>query len=310
MKLRRYHGLGNDYLVLESAEALRPHLVEELCDRHTGVGGDGVLEPLRIRREPESGRPVSAYALRIWNPDGSIAEKSGNGLRIFAAWLARHRAAPPRFTIEVRLSDDTPGELVACEVHPALHGHTDVTVQMGKARFEPGDIPCTERLDDTCVDVGGAALRLTAVGTGNPHCVVFLDDPLALDTAPWRAWGAALERHPLFPNRTNVQVAALQPDDAADVPVLTRIDARIWERGAGETRASGSSSCAIAAAAVRRGLAAFTDGVARVEVCMPGGSLRVDVAEDWGLTLRGPVEEIGRVQVAPEWLDARRAPAG
>ncbi len=298
MKLRRYHGLGNDYLVLEGARPVSERLVVRTCDRHTGVGGDGLLEPLAIRRDDETGRPVSHYAVRIWNPDGSKAEKSGNGLRIFARWLRDHRAAPDRFTVEVRL-DDRPGDIVECRVDaPRATGL--VTVQMGPATFDPALIPCRRPLLGNPVDVVGSALPLTAVGTGNPHCVVFLDDPALLGSAPWRTWGAALESHALFPNRTNVQFAVVIPSIEDDAPGSTRIAARIWERGAGETRASGSSACAIAAAARKLGKAG-----AEVVVAMPGGQLHVTVADDWQLTLKGPVEEVGSIQVAAEWLAAR-----
>jgi len=233
MRLRRYHGLGNDYLVLETAEAVDERLVVALCDRHRGVGSDGLLQPLPLRRDAETGRPVSHYAVRIWNPDGSRAEKSGNGLRILARWLRDHRAAPPTFTVEVRL-DESPGERVQCTVAPPA-GTGDVTVSMGPARFQPGQVPCTRPLRASAVEVLGARLELTAVGTGNPHCVCFVDALLpagpgaddvergaaldaALDTLPWRAWGAALEVHPLFPRRTNVQFACLLPPQAGDPP--------------------------------------------------------------------------------------------
>lgn len=298
MRLRKYHGLGNDYLVLETSRPVSERLVVAACERHRGVGADGLLQPLAFRRDPADGRPVTAYAVRIWNPDGSRAEKSGNGLRILARWLRDHRAAPRRFTVEVRLTEE-PGEIVACEVaDPA--GRGEVTVQMGTARFEPEAVPCTRALLDTPVVVEGTRLRLTAVGTGNPHCVVFLDEPSQLGAAPWRAWGAALEGHPLFPRRTNVQFACLIPAAPEDPPGTTRIAARIWERGAGETLASGSSACAIAAAAMRLGHSG-----PEVVVAMPGGALSVHVAPDLSLTLRGPVEEVGVIEFAPTWLGDR-----
>lgn len=306
MRLRKYHGLGNDYLVQETAGALTAPLVRALCDRHRGPGGDGVLEPLSFRRGGD-GRPVSAYAVRIWNPDGSRAEKSGNGLRILARWLRDHRAAPRTFTVEVRTFEQ-PGEVVRCTVQDTaedLPAGGDVTVEMGTARFEAALVPCTQPLRDTPVVLSGAAagvtLRLTAVGLGNPHCVVWLDAPESLETAPWRAWGAALEVDPRFPNRTNVQVAAVLPTDPRR-PEVARVAARIWERGAGETQASGSSACAVAAVAVHLGR---VPGPGLVEVVMPGGSLWVEVGADLALTLRGPVEEVGAFEVADDWLRNR-----
>lgn len=274
MMLVKGHGLGNDYLVLHAWGPDRPAPwpglalsapgAVALCDRHRGPGGDGVLEPA-----PSA---VADVGLRIWNPDGSLAEKSGNGLRIFARYLVDHRGFPPSMTIEV------PAGVVRCDVAPE-----HVTVEMGVATLDPAQIPCALPLFDAPIEVCGAALRATAVGLGNPHCVIFVTEPL--DSLPWRAWGAALERDPRFPNRTNVQIArVLGPD---------RLEARIWERGAGETSASGSSACAVAVAARCLGRCG-----GRVTVSMPGGALSVEVAPDLAVTLRGPVEEVGTFWVS------------
>ena len=266
MRLIKSHGLGNDYLVLDSGEALSPARVQALCHRHTGVGGDGILEPVPSAR--------ADHGLRIWNPDGSQAEKSGNGLRIFARWLVDHRQAPLAFTVEV------PAGVVRC----AVDGGTGfVTVEMGAAVLEPAAIPCTLALRNSPVDVGGSTLHLTAVGMGNPHCVVLVDDA-DLDALPWRGWGRALETDPRFPNRTNVQVARVIDRE--------NLEARIWERGAGETLASGSSACAVAVAARILGRVD-----AAVTVHMPGGRLRVLVDDALGVTQIGPVEEVGEVLV-------------
>ena len=270
MFLRKYHGLGNDYLVLEDAGSSRlcADLVVRICDRHCGVGSDGILEPVSA--------PGEAYGLRIWNPDGTTAEKSGNGIRIFSRWLVDHRGAPPSHTVCV------PGGLVHCTVQP-----DHITVDMGTATFSPQDIPCTQALLDSPIEVAGDTLIATAVGVGNPHCVVRCE--AALDTLPWRRWGAALEVSDLFPNKTNCQFVQ---------PVSRQVvHARIWERGAGETSASGSSSCAIAAAMVRLDLMDRD-----VEIVMPGGSLHVCVGTDWSVTLTGPVAEIGQIRVAEALL--------
>jgi diaminopimelate epimerase len=274
MRVRRYHALGNDYLVLEEeGPALSPDRVRLLCDRHRGVGGDGVLEPLMA---------VGAdCGLRIWNPDGSVAEKSGNGLRIFARWLVEHRGAPEDLVIAL------PGERAACRVQGAPGPARPVRAHMGRARFEPAEVPVARALRASPVAVGGALLPLTAVGLGNPHCVIFVE--AALDELPWRAWGAELERSPLFPNRTNVQVARVVARD--------RVEARVWERGAGETAASGSSATAVVAAGRLLGL---LDAAVVVE--MPGGALRVEEEADGSLVLEGPVDEVGLVLPAPELL--------
>lgn len=271
MRLVRHHGLGNDYLVLTDPIPLTPPLVQALCDRHTGVGSDGVLQPA----DPGS----CDHGVTIWNPDGSVAEKSGNGLRIYARWLVDERGAPPAFSVW------TGSERVGCEVGP-----DQIAIEMGSASFDAARIPASHTLLHAPLE--GAPRPVTAVGLGNPHCVLLVDEPP--DTLPWRAWGAALEVHPAFPRRTNVQIAR----------VLDRhtVEARIWERGAGETTASGSSACAVAAAAVRTGRADH----GWITVQMPGGTLRVEVRQDWTLRLEGPVERVAVIEVDPSWLRRRR----
>lgn len=278
MNLVKSHGLGNDYLVLDTwapgvhaptpGRALTARQARLLCDRHLGLGADGVLEPV-----PSS---VADAGLRIWNPDGSEAEKSGNGLRIFARFRVDHRGAPPQMTVEV------PGGIVSCAVDDEA-----VTVAMGRATFAPAEIPTTEALTDARVEVEGTSLQITAVGLGNPHCVVWVDGEI--DSQPWRIWGAALERHHRFPNRTNVQFAHMRGRGEVDV--------RVWERGAGETAASGSSACAVAVAAFASGRAG-----ADLAVRMPGGALAVHVGADLATTLRGPVEEVAAILVSPALL--------
>ena len=269
MQLLRAHGLGNDYLVLESGESIDPVLVRALCDRHRGPGGDGVLEPV--------GTDQADFGVRIWNPDGSIAEKSGNGLRIFARWL-HDRGAPRTFTVS------TGPCVVGCEIVDAR----DVSVQMGTASLEVSATGARRRLVDDVVNLGEEDVRVTAISVGNPHCVVFVEDEP--ESLPWKRWGRALERHPLFPGRSNVQVARV----SAGVISLV-----IWERGAGPTLASGSSATAVAAAAV----ATRRLPPGRVEARMPGGTLTVDVDADLGCTLLGPVDVIGRFELDRRWLD-------
>lgn len=269
MDLFKAHGLGNDYLVLETNESLDPALVRALCDRHRGPGADGILEPTVARgTEPR-------YGLKIWNPDGSQAEKSGNGLRIFAWWLARHRSAPRALSIEVggaSFSAIVEGEIVE--------------IEMGTARFLPPHVP-----EARALTISGVVLPVCLVDLGNPHCVVFRDEP-DLDALPWKGWGEQIEHHALFPNRTNVQFARC--DDAG-------IELRIWERGAGPTLASGSSACAAAAAAV------FTARrlTGLVRVFMPGGELEVEIRKDFSVRLRGPVAPVGRFTLDERWSSER-----
>lgn len=274
MRLDRYHGLGNDYLVLASGGPLGAVLVRALCDRHTGVGGDGVLEPFDTDR--------ADFGVRIWNPDGSVAEKSGNGLRIFARWLVDEGRATSPFTAWTG----------ACEVGCSVDDEA-VTVAMGTASFTPADVPVLADAPvlDGELDVDGEVVRVCAVGMGNPHCVLFVDDDP--DVVPWRRWGEAIEVHPRFPRRTNVQVARVTGPDAVEV--------RIWERGAGPTQASGSSACAVVAAAVRTGR--LQPGTVRV--VMPGGSVQVRVDDAFAVTLRGPVERVAGIEVDEGWLERR-----
>jgi diaminopimelate epimerase len=257
--LTRSHGLGNDYLVADPAElpfAVSPARVQLLCDRHEGVGSDGLLVL------------DGASGVRIFNPDGSEAEKSGNGLRIFARWLFdTRRVAPRTFTIDVG------GARAGVEVH--VDGA--VTVDMGLPTF---------RDDLHVLDVAGERYAVVALSIGNPHCVIFRD---SLDITELRRLGPRVERHAAFSNRTNVQLA--------HVVDRRTVDLLIWERGAGETRASGSSSCAVVAAAHR---AALVD--AQVTARMPGGALAVRIDPDGSIWQRGPVEEIARIRLGPDLI--------
>ena len=263
------HGLGNDYIVLDSAEIdfeLGKAAIELICHRNYGIGSDGIL----LLVPPERGD----FGLRILNPDGSEAEKSGNGLRIFAKYLYERKDAAGR-----TFSIDTPGGLVTAEVEEEDGKVHHVTVDMGGATFRADEIPVnTEKKEvvGDCLLLEKGEFDFTAVSVGNPHCVIFFDE-LREDLI--RELGPEIENHPVFPNRTNVQFAQVISRDS--VRIL------IWERGAGYTLASGSSSCAVAAACVKSGL---TNRQLRVR--MPGGHLDINVGEDWSITMRGEVEEV------------------
>jgi diaminopimelate epimerase len=270
------HGLGNDYLALDLAGlgfALTPPAVRLLCDRHTGVGADGILA--------RTHRPAGAdFGVRIFNPDGSEAEKSGNGLRIFAAYLVEAGMAVARrpFTVQ------TPGGVARMEVlHRSPDGVLQVEVEMGTASFRSADVglagPDRETEHEALELVSGDVVRINTVSVGNPHCVVFQDE---LDVEALRRRAPELSGHPAFERGVNVQFAVATGAD--------EVEAWVWERGAGETRASGSSACAVAAAAVRRGLVSDR----RITVRMPGGALSVEVREDWSVLLGGPVEAVYR----------------
>lgn len=277
LKFRKYHGLGNDYIVVDArAFALpSPEEIRRICDRHRGPGSDGILwGPFPA--------PGADFGLRIFNPDGSEAEKSGNGLRIFSRFLYDEGlvgGAP--FTIL------TPGGRVTSEV---LDGGRRVRVEMGRVSFFSSDIPAAgpprEVLREP-LEVGGEVVTICAASIGNPHCVVLCD---AVSSELAHRLGPLIERHPLFPRRTNVQFMQVLGPDAIRI--------EIWERGAGYTLASGSSSSAAAAVAHRLGLCGN-----EVTVHMPGGTLDIRIAEGFAITMTGPVVRVYDGEVSSELFE-------
>jgi diaminopimelate epimerase len=267
MRFSKYQALGNDYLVLEEADVggpLSADLVRALCDRHFGVGADGVLLALP---PADPGR----FGLRIFNPDGSEAEKSGNGIRIYARYLFdRKRVDAAPFHV------DTPGGPVACRV---LDEGDRISAAMGPVRFRSAEIPARgperEVLRET-IEVLGRPLEISAASVGNPHCVVLVD---AASAELAKQLGPQLEHHPLFPKRANVQLVQVLGAHAIRI--------EIWERGVGYTLASGTSSCAAAAVCCRLRLCKSP-----VRVQMPGGELRVEIDAGFAATLTGPARKI------------------
>ncbi|MGH2402830.1 MAG: diaminopimelate epimerase [bacterium] len=263
------HALGNDYLVVDPSAltfTLTPDAIRRICHRHLGVGSDGILALVPSDR--------ADFGLRIYNPDGSEAEKSGNGLRIFAKFLYDHGyTRQPAFTVA------TAGGVAGIALH-LVNGRIDqMTVDVGRATFASTEIPVTgphREVVDEELEALGRRLRFTAVSVGNPHCVVFVPD---LNQVDLHRLGPALETHPQFPKRTNVQFAHVASRD--------RVNILIWERGAGETMASGTSASAVAAASVRRGLTGRD-----LTISAPGGDLRIQVGEDWSIRMTGPAEEV------------------
>ncbi|MCY3713832.1 MAG: diaminopimelate epimerase [Gemmatimonadetes bacterium] len=275
------HGLGNEYIVLDPDDltfALTPARITRICDRQNGIGSDGILV------FEDSGS--ADFGLRIWNPDGSEAETSGNGLRIFALYLhSTGRTRKKSFTVETR------GGTVRVETQHSQSDAEDgagsvcgATVHMGKATFRPETLPCTLEVDELIeqpIRAAGETLTFTGVNVGNPHCVVFRSQDRKWSRDDLLRLCPALETHPIFPNRINVQLAA--PTGPSKIRIL------IWERGVGETTSSGSSACAAASAAVRLGLV-----TSPVSVESPGGAVLVNVDEEFNLTLTGPVAEVAR----------------
>jgi diaminopimelate epimerase len=265
------HGLGNDYLVVDQADLpfeLTAAKVQAICDRHRGIGSDGLLVGTITD---------DAFKLRIYNPDGSEAEKSGNGLRIFGAWLYGLGLVQQDW-FDVELIKDT----VQMRVEEELAGGSlMIRAVMGRANFEGSAVGFTRQpgvaLDHELELDDGDVARVNTVSLSNPHCVVFVDD---FERADFLKRAPQLCSHPAFEAGTNVQFAHVL-DDAT-------VAAWIWERGVGETLASGSSSCAVAAVSVKRGF--VKPGL--VEVQMLGGNAEVEVGEDFLVKLRAPAQII------------------
>jgi diaminopimelate epimerase len=258
------HGLGNDYVVIDSARfgiALTPERVRLLCHRHLGLGSDGILEVTATD---------DRFLVKIWNPDGSQAERSGNGLRIAAKFLSDYG-----YTIEQTFAIETPAGPVRTQVYKMDGRVNRVRLEMGSATIDRGV---------KSLDVQGNRLDVSIVSVGNPHCVVF-GQPQTRDRL--FAIGPLIENHARFPERINVQLAT--PESRA------RVRALVWERGAGHTLASGTSACAVAAACFDRGLVD-----ARVNVVMEGGQLDVEVGDDLAIIMTGPVEEVFVGSLSPD----------
>ena len=251
----KMHGLGNDFVVLDGRDRALPPITapaaRAIADRHTGIGCDQliVLEHSQL----------ADFRMRIVNNDGSEVEACGNASRAVALFHARPA------TIE------TAGGMI--EVHPADGG---ASVDMGRPRFDWQSIPLAYAMDTASLPVAWGELENpAAVNVGNPHVVFFVQDSAAVDLA---AIGPQIENDGLFPDRVNVNVAHVDGQD--------RIALRVWERGAGLTRACGTGACATAVAAMNRGLVGRTAIVA-----LPGGDLQIDWGDDGRITMTGPASE-------------------
>ncbi len=296
MKFHKYHALGNDYIVIAPSEfkqELKPSTIRRICHRHFGIGGDGILwgpikpesqEFARLKEQAatndDEDKAPALCGLRIFNPDGSEAEKSGNGLRIFSRFLFDKKLVEEDREFQLL----TLGGRVASTV---LDSGTEVRVQMGRVSFNASDIPVrgfTGEVLGKKIQAAAQQITFSAATIGNPHCVV-LTESISPELA--KQIGPALETHPAFPNRTNVQfMKALDRH---------RIAVEIWERGAGYTLASGSSASACAAIAVRLGVA---DSPVTIE--MPGGNLNIEVSQAFDITMRGPVTKVADGEIHPE----------
>ena len=281
MEFLKYHCLGNDYLVLTSEQSdstkhlLKPNLVRRICNRNFGLGADGILVSGKENQE-------DIFSLLIYNPDGSLAEKSGNGIRIFARSLW-DRKIVNKNVFQIK----TLGGLVKAEI---IDSGQTVTVEMGEVSFLNDRIPMTgksrEVLNET-LEINDEKLTICAANIGNPHCIVLHRNISAEDT---KRIGPLIENHKFFPNRTNVQFL--------EVIDRNKILIDIWERGAGYTLASGSSSCAAASVAHRLG---WCDE--DITVLMPGGKIEIKIRENYNITMKGPVTRISKMTLDLECLE-------
>jgi diaminopimelate epimerase len=276
MRFEKWQALGNDYAIVEQDELpfeLTPERVRVICAPHTGVGSDGIL---LLSKSAERGFVAD---LRIFNPDGSEAELSGNGVRQAVLYLRRKG-----WTEEDRFSIGT----AAGEVRPEITGATTCTVDMGRARLvSEKDFPSGGEDGTGALRVGERDFAFQFVSIGNPQCAIEVGDELEqFDIA---AYGPGIERHELFPNRTNVSFWRREGDD--------EVRARIFERGVGETMASGTGATGAAVAAVLRGVDS------PVTVHLDGGDLEVEVGEDLHVNLTGWAVPVYEGRLSDDFLE-------
>ena len=267
MDFVKMHGLGNDFIMLDclnktdgteernskTEDALNREQVQRLCDRHCGIGADGVICILPS--------VCADFRMKLYNADGSTAQMCGNGIRCLGKYVYDHGR-----TKKINLQIETGAGVRQLMLYKEADRISTVQVDMGTPEFVPKHIPV--RFSYTCVSVG------------NPHCVIFVKNMEELKQFRLEKYGAKLEHHPAFPEGTNMEVAWIQTADC--------IHLRVWERGCGETKACGTGACAVAAAAMRMGKCGFS-----VKMHLPGGELRVDYGRrNRHLYLIGPTEEV------------------
>ncbi len=287
MRFTKVHGLGNDYIYVNGleedlSECNLAKLAQVLSARHFGVGSDGLILILSSQH--------ADFRMRLFNSDGSEAEMSGNGLRAFAKYVYEHG-----LTDSVKLEVETGAGIIPVTMDVTENQVVDVILDMGVPRLERHQIPmrgdpADERVIAAALDVDGTTVEITCVSMGNPHCVIFVED---IDSAPVAELGPQIEHHELFPERTNVEF----------VTVVDRehLRMRVWERGCGETLASGTGSAAAMVAGV---LTERSDR--RVQVSLLGGELQLEWMADNHVFLTGPATEVFSGEVSLNLLSEAR----
>ncbi len=276
IEFTKYHGLGNDFILIDNRADTQPIITSEqavqLCDRHFGIGADGVIFAL-------PGQEAGDYTMRIFNSDGSEPEMCGNGIRCFAQFIADLEGADakPEYRIHT----------LAGVIIPKIEGEGKVRVDMGMPQLLAAQIPTTlaqaeQKAIAVPLQVAEQSWEVTCVSMGNPHCITFVEDVAAI---PLEAIGPQFEHHPAFPQRTNTEfIQVVRPD---------YLKMRVWERGAGVTLACGTGACAAVVAGVLTGK---SDHKATVE--LPGGCLEIEWAQqDQRVYMTGPAERVFRGKV-------------
>ncbi len=282
MRFAKWQGLGNDYIIIEEGDLPgmpSPVQTSLLCDRHFGVGADGLL----IHCRPTGSMEDAVARMRIFNPDGSEPEMCGNGIRMFARYL-QERGIIGAGEVVV--------ETLAGPIRPRVLDDGRVRVHMGVARLKSDAIDASawEPIDEVVARdlvADGTSYRFTFVDVGNPHCVIPVDDVSAVAI---EKIGPRIETHPIFPRRANVEF--IQPESDGSITM------RVWERGVGETQACGTGATAVGVAAVRLGLAASP-----VIVHLPGGTLEIEVADDLQVVKTGSAEAVFAGEFSRRMLD-------
>lgn len=288
MKFEKWQALGNDYAIIEAADLpfeLTPARIRAFCAAHVGVASDGIL----LLSEPDE--PGYVARLTIFNPDGSEAELSGNGAREAIMYL-RRRGWTDADTFSIQTA--------AGEIRPTITGPTTCRVDMGRAKVTSKDFPSGPTDGRGELTANGTTWRFQHVSIGNPQCAIRVASTEELDALDLPAIGPRIERHPLFPNRTNVSwYCELEPGV---------IRARIFERGVGETMSSGTGASGAAVAYVLAGGDAVAgDGREQVVVRLDGGELTVGVGDDLSVELSGWAVPVYRAEAADELVEALRA---
>jgi diaminopimelate epimerase len=281
VEFEKWQALGNDYVILEARRLpfeLTPRRVQAICAPHTGVYADGVLVL------SEAAEPRFVARVRVFNPDGSEAEVSGNGAREAVLYLRRRGwTSSNEFAIET----------AAGELRPTITSRTTCTVEMGRARLQSDDYPSGPPDGESELRAAGRVWRFQHIQVGNPQCAIRLAGKEELESLDVQQIGPQIEHHELFPNRTNVSwFSTLGPG---------RIRARIFERGVGETAASGTGAAGAAVAYVRQ------SGSSPVTVVLDGGELEVAVGEDLGVAVSGWAVPVFRGVIAEELVEELRA---